>query len=75
MKLEWEKATELVRQAGRILVLTHVGPDGDAIGSMMGLAHTLRDMGKHAITAVDGGTPDDLAFIPGSPDAYAELRA
>ncbi len=64
--MDWTKANSLVAGAGSILVLTHVGPDGDAIGSMLGLAHALESMGKSVITAVDGGVPGDLVFLPGS---------
>lgn len=66
MKLEWDEAARLVGDADRILVLTHVDPDGDAIGSMMGLTHALRAVGKTVISAVDGGVPDDLDFLPGT---------
>lgn len=64
--LEFEAANALVTQARRVLVLTHIGPDGDAIGSMLGLASALRGMGKEVETAVDGGVPRELAFVPGS---------
>jgi len=64
--MDWEKANKLVASAPSVLVLTHVGPDGDAIGSMLGLAHTLRRLGKVVITAVDEGVPADLAFLPGA---------
>ncbi len=74
MKLDWDTASALVGGANSILVLTHVGPDGDAIGSMLGLAHALRSTGKTVITAVDGGVPDDLAFLPGSVDVIPALN-
>jgi len=64
--MQWDEANRLLADARSILVLTHVEPDGDAIGTMLGLAHALRRMGKEVITAVDGGVPPDLAFIPGS---------
>ena len=37
-------AAEL-RKAGRILITTHINPDGDAIGSALGLMHILRAAG------------------------------
>jgi phosphoesterase RecJ-like protein len=66
MTMQWDEANRLVADARSILVLTHVEPDGDAIGTMLGLAHALRRMEKEVVTAVDGGVPPDLAFIPGS---------
>lgn len=66
MTMDWAKANDLLNRAQSVLVLTHVGPDGDAIGSMLGLAAALRRMGKDVITAVDEGVPDDLTFLPGA---------
>ncbi len=73
MKLDWEAASRLVTDAHRILVLTHIDPDGDAIGSMLGLSHALRGLGKDVIPAVDGGVPGDLAFLPGAEDVRPAL--
>jgi phosphoesterase RecJ-like protein len=64
--LEWDKAEALLNDAQSVVIVTHVGPDGDAIGSLLGLAHSLRRLGKQVITAVDDGVPDDLAFLPGA---------
>ncbi len=67
-------AEELVEAAKRIVILTHVNPDGDAIGSLMGLTLALRNLGKDVIPVVDGGTPHHLAFIPGSEGVHADLK-
>ncbi len=75
MKVEWSEATELLWDAQRVLIVTHVGPDGDAIASMLGLAYALRALGKDVITAVDGGVPDDLAFLPGAAEVRSALDA
>ena len=74
MRLDWEEAARLVADARKILVLTHVEPDGDAIGSLLGLARALRGMGKDVIAAVDGGVPQELAFVPGSEAVYPALN-
>jgi len=36
------RATELVRDAAQVALACHVSPDGDALGSMLGLFHVLR---------------------------------
>ena len=41
-----EELVSHLREAGRILVTSHTGPDGDAIGSELGLARILRQLGK-----------------------------
>lgn len=71
--LEWDKAQELLDKAQTIVTLTHVMPDGDAIGSVMGLTLALREQGKTVIPAVDGGCPEDFHFIPFSEDIRDNL--
>ena len=64
---------DTIRGAERILVTSHIVPDGDAIGSVLGLGLTLMGMGKKGFMAVDGGVPRNMTFLPGSsyisPDA------
>ena len=38
-----------IRQGNRFLLTSHVNPDGDAIGSELGLARLLRRLGKGAV--------------------------
>ncbi|NDJ85205.1 MAG: bifunctional oligoribonuclease/PAP phosphatase NrnA [Chloroflexi bacterium] len=63
--LDWAEAAELIQRSQNIAVVTHVYPDGDAIGSMMGLVLALRQHGKQATPVVDGGLPRQFAFVPG----------
>lgn len=72
-KLDWDAATALVQDAKTILIVTHVKPDGDAIGSMLGLANALRAAGKQVDAAVDDGTPKYLSFMPGADKVYAKI--
>lgn len=71
--LEWNKAYALLEAAERILVLTHLNPDGDAFGSMLGLAEALKTQGKDVITAVDGGTLPEFMYLPGAEFVHASL--
>ncbi len=72
----WDAATAAVDSAVSILLVTHVSPDGDAIGSLLGLAHALRARGKTALRlVVDGGVPDYLAFLPGSDAVLPTISA
>ncbi len=72
-RVEFDKATALVREAGSILIVTHYNPDGDAIGSMLGLAHALRAQGKSVDVAVDDGVPAYLQFMTGTDSVYPRL--
>lgn len=52
---------------GSFFVLTcHAGPDGDALGSTLGLAHYLKSLGKEALVIVPDAYPDFLAWMPDS---------
>ena len=52
---------------GSFFVLTcHAGPDGDALGSTLGMAHYLRELGKEALVIVPDAFPDFLAWMPGA---------
>lgn len=61
----WQK---IVGSAERILLCSHVGPDGDAVGSCLGLADYLRNMGKQVQIALPNAFPDFLRWLPGSTD-------
>jgi phosphoesterase RecJ-like protein len=56
---------ELINRAQRIFLITHVDPDGDAIGSTLALNHTLTKMGKNCTLACVDPIPEGLAFLPG----------
>lgn len=72
--LEWEKANRVIQEAEKILVVTHIYPDGDAIGSLLGLGNALRILGKQVDCAVDGGGLDFLGFLPGSDTIQSKLN-
>ncbi|NLJ60036.1 MAG: bifunctional oligoribonuclease/PAP phosphatase NrnA [Firmicutes bacterium] len=55
----------------RFLIVTHVMPDGDAIGSMSGLGLGLQKKGRQVIMTCPGGVPENLQFIPGSDQVVA----
>ncbi len=71
--MDWAKAKTLLDNAQRVIILTHVFPDGDAIGSQLGLGHLLQHMGKTVHHAVDGGLPEDFAFLPGAQSIHGDL--
>ncbi|HVM07908.1 MAG TPA: bifunctional oligoribonuclease/PAP phosphatase NrnA [Acidimicrobiales bacterium] len=46
-----ERAAEIIRGADSIALACHVGPDGDALGSMLALHHLARAAGKPSIAS------------------------
>ena len=54
---------EAVDRAEKITVATHLHPDGDAIGSSVGLLCYLKSLGKDACIVLDDKYPESLGFI------------
>lgn len=73
--MSWNELATRVDSAERILLVTHVKPDGDAIGSLLGMANMLRARGKAPVPAVDGGVPIFLKFVPGAEQVVSSVPA
>jgi phosphoesterase RecJ-like protein len=52
-----QAVADAIRANDRFVVVTHENPDGDALGSMLGIAFGLRALGKDALTYVSGNAP------------------
>jgi phosphoesterase RecJ-like protein len=61
-----ESLTTAVRQGHRFLLTSHVNPDGDAVGSEVGLSRVLRKLGKGATIWNRDPTPRIYQALPGS---------
>jgi len=61
-----QSVVSLVRKAHSIYIATHIGPDGDVIGSALGLFWALTALGKICTVACADPIPASLAFLPGS---------
>ena len=72
--LNWADATAAVDAATRILVVSHVQPDGDAFGSALGLANALIERGCQVDVAIDGGKLDFVEFLPGIAILKSKLK-
>ena len=66
MTADWHKAWALVAGSQRILIACHIRPDGDAIGSLLGLGLHLTERGKSVDMVVDGGRPSGFQFLDGA---------
>ncbi len=60
-----QKVMAEIRRAEHILLLTDERLDGDTLGSTVGLAHVLRDLGKTVSVFSPRAVPAHFAFIPG----------
>ncbi len=66
---------ERLDRARRLAILSHLDPDGDAVGSALGLAWMLRARGKDVRVGLPGGVPALYAFLPGASDVAAAADA
>jgi bifunctional oligoribonuclease and PAP phosphatase NrnA len=64
--ISWQSTGRSLEEASSIILLSHVRPDGDAYGSSLGLAHTLRSLGKHVHVFNQDGLLPMYDFLPGS---------
>lgn len=56
----------LISKAKTISIITHWSPDGDAMGSSLGLYHFLRSLKKNVKVIVPNDYPGFLAWLPGN---------
>ena len=66
---EWDKALAAVTACESVLLLAHVTPDADALGSALGLGLALKSLGKKVQVSVGEENfeiPSSLSFLPGS---------
>ncbi|MBX7212722.1 MAG: bifunctional oligoribonuclease/PAP phosphatase NrnA [Thermoflexales bacterium] len=70
----WREAEGLLRRAQRILAITHVNPDGDAIGSLLGFTLAMRQLGKEVSPTCQDSAPQRNNYIAGFPDIRNEGR-
>jgi phosphoesterase RecJ-like protein len=54
----------LIKENKKFLILSHVNPEGDAIGSSIGLAIGLNKLGKHVYIFNKSPLPEILNFLP-----------
>jgi phosphoesterase RecJ-like protein len=64
--LELASLKVLLAQPRRIVITTHHKPDGDAMGSSLGLYNYLIQQGHHAKVITPTDYPDFLAWLPGN---------
>lgn len=57
---------KVLRNHSSFIILSHVRPDGDAIGSQLALGFALKALGKSVRLVNEDGLPENLAFLPGS---------
>ncbi len=55
-----------IAKAQRCVVVSHINPDGDAVGSVLGMGLALEAVGKQVTMVLSHGVPPDYRFLPGA---------
>src|SRR4051812_11388207 len=63
MKIDWPHFAETIGRYQRFLLVSHIRPDCDALGSELGMAGVLEALGKDVRIVNGHATPPNLAFI------------
>lgn len=64
----------MIDRSRRIVITTHMSPDGDAVGSSLGLAKVLEVLGKEVKIITPDEPPRNLMFLPGAKEIVVYCR-
>ncbi|OYW18629.1 MAG: hypothetical protein B7Z55_10270 [Planctomycetales bacterium 12-60-4] len=70
MNIDWSPIRQILDAHERFVITSHIRPDADALGSELGLACVLRELGKTATIINVSPTPPNLKFL----DPDCEVR-
>lgn len=56
---------EKLSNANKVLLASHIRPDGDAIGSLLGMGLALEAAGKQVTMVLTDGVPANFRYLPG----------
>src|SRR5262245_29930313 len=63
MPLDWSPLVEILRRSHRPLLMTHIRPDADGLGSQLALAEALRGLGKEPRVVIASRFPPRYTFL------------
>jgi len=67
-----QELSDRINRAERILVISHIRPDGDAVGSLIGLGLILEEMGKEVNLVLEDGVPIVFHHLTGFDKVFRE---
>jgi bifunctional oligoribonuclease and PAP phosphatase NrnA len=69
-----DQLREEFRRAGSILIVSHIRPDGDAVGSLLGLGLSLQTAGKQVQMVLSDGVPVSFRHLPGANQVLRKVQ-
>ncbi len=73
MDKRFDSVIEKIHEGRRFLVASHVNPEGDAVGSLLGLTLALRSLGKDVTPYLEDPVPGVYRFLPGADTIVHDL--
>jgi phosphoesterase RecJ-like protein len=70
-----QAVVEKLRSAQRVLITTHDGPDGDALGSALALQHVLERLGKHVTVGMSGKINPNFDYLNGFSSIQSTVKS
>ncbi|MDZ4744788.1 MAG: bifunctional oligoribonuclease/PAP phosphatase NrnA [bacterium] len=62
----YKAAAEALTGAQNVVITAHINPDGDAVGSTLGLYHALKSKGKSVRVVLPTPVPTTMSWMPGA---------
>lgn len=69
----YDEVIKVLKDKKRILIASHINPDGDAIGSTLALGVALKQTGREILLFNRDGVPPTLLFLPGADRVVREI--
>jgi phosphoesterase RecJ-like protein len=63
MNVSFHEIARAISKANRFAILSHVRPDGDALGSQLALALSIKQIGKSVVAWNEDGLPESFRFL------------
>ncbi|WP_299025046.1 DHH family phosphoesterase [uncultured Thermanaerothrix sp.] len=65
---------QMLHAAQRVLITTHIRPDGDAVGSLLGLGLALQETGRTVQMVLPDGVPHTFRHLPGTDQIRRDVQ-
>ncbi len=59
-----DRIVRVVKEVNNVILVTHINPDGDALGSLFGFAEILRSLGKEVLCYLEEPVSHIWGFLP-----------
>ncbi len=66
MDKRFDDVIKEIKKGRKFLTVSHVSPEGDAVGSLLGITLALRSLGKEVTAYLEDPVPEVFEFLPGT---------